>query len=200
MIKATLAKGGKETTQLHTDLSVFVLMPFTKTLNKRYEVIKCVVEKAGMRAERVDKQFFLREGITDRIIRQVENADVLAADLSSGNLNVMYEVGWAHAKNKLCIPLTNKPKEIPFDLKNRRHVIFDDLNDLKEKLAKELDALKVEAELSYDPSDDPECFVKTVTAIRPTGFHASTAASIRVRVRTSSELHRKRVRALTCSP
>ena len=46
-----------------------------------------------MRAERVDKQFFLREGITDRIIRQIESADVLVADLSSENLNVVYEVG-----------------------------------------------------------------------------------------------------------
>ena len=195
MIKAARAIAGKETAQRHMNLFVFVLMPFTKRLNKRYEVIKCVAEKAGMRAERVDKQFFLREGITDRIVRQIESADVLVADLSSENLNVVYEVGWAHAKSQLCIPLTDNPKKIPFDLKNKRHVIFGDLLDLKTRLARELEVLKAEAELSYDPNDS-ECFVKMVHTVRSTvSVQQSTAASIRVKVRTSSELHRKRVRA-----
>lgn len=196
MIKAALTKAGKETAQLHMNLFVFVLMPFKKGLNKRYEIIKSVVEKAGMHAERVDKQFFLREGITNRIIKQIESADVLIADLSSGNLNVMYEVGWAHAKSQLCIPLTGKPKRIPFDLKDKRHVIFGNLKDLKTQLARELEALQAEADLSYDLSD-PECFVKTVPVSRSQTIPArqSTAASIRVRVRTSSELHRRRVPA-----
>jgi hypothetical protein len=175
---------------------IFVLMPFKKSLNKRYEIIQRVVEEAGMRAERVDRQFFHRQGITDRIIQQIESADILVADLSSGNPNVMYEVGWAHAKSQLFIPLTNKPKKIPFDLKNKRHVIFGDLKDLKTKLARELEALKAEAELSYDPGD-PECFIKNVSMIRSQTILSgrSTAASIRVRVRTNSELHRKSVPA-----
>jgi hypothetical protein len=195
MTKTARAKSGKKIAQVSTNLFVFVLMPFTKRLNKRYEAIKFVVEKAGMLAQRVDREFFLREGITDRIIRQIESADVLVADLSSENLNVMYEVGWAHAKDQLCIPLTDDPKKIPFDIKDRRHVIFGSLKDLKAQLSRELEALRAEAELSYDPSDS-ECFVRTVRTIRPTvSVQQSTAVSIRVKVRTSSELHRKRVRA-----
>jgi len=177
-------------------LFVFVIMPFKKSLNKRYEAIKRAVEEAGMHAERVDKQFFLREGITNRIIRQIESADVLVADLSSGNPNVMYEVGWAHSKNQLCIPLTNEPTKIPFDLKDRRHVVFDSSKDLKKKLAKELEALKAEAELSYD-RQDPECFAKSVSVVRTQTSVSgqSTAASIRVRVKISSELHQRNVSA-----
>jgi hypothetical protein len=195
MIKAARPKSGKETTQLYANLFVFVLMPFAKRLNKRYQAIKCVAEKSGMRVDRVDKEFFLREGITDRIIRQIESADVLVADLTSKNLNVMYEVRWAHAKNQLCIPLTDNPEKIPFDIKDRRHVIFGSLMDLKTQLARELEALKAEAELSYDPRDS-ECFVKTVHTIRPiVSVQKSTAVSIRVKVRTSSELHRNGVRA-----
>jgi hypothetical protein len=107
----------------------------------------------------------------------------------------MYEVGWAHAKSQLCIPLTDEPKKIPFDLKDRRHVIFGGLKDLKTKLARELEALKSEAELSYDPND-PEC-LRTVPVTRTQTILSglSTAVSIRVKVSTNSELHQKRVPA-----
>src|ERR1700730_4192158 len=113
-------------------LFVFVLMPFDKKFNKRYELaIKCAIQDAGMRAERVDQQSFPRQGITDRIIKQIQDADILIADMSAKNPNVCYEVGYAHAKNKLCILLTNDPNAIPFDLKDRRHIVFSNLNDLK---------------------------------------------------------------------
>jgi hypothetical protein len=72
-------------------LLVFVLMPFTKKLNKRYkQAIKRAVQDAGMGAERVDKQSFHRQGVTDRIIQQIQDADFLIADMSGNNPNVLY--------------------------------------------------------------------------------------------------------------
>jgi hypothetical protein len=50
---------------------VVVLMPFTKTLKKRYERTISVSFNIGMGAERVDKQSFHRQGITDKIIQQI---------------------------------------------------------------------------------------------------------------------------------
>jgi hypothetical protein len=100
-------------------------------------------------------------------------------------------------KKPVMHPLTDNAQKIPFDLKDKRHVIFAGLFDLKTQLARELEALKAEAELSYDRSD-PECFVKTVHAVhvvQPATWGQSTAASIRVKIKTSSELRRQRVRA-----
>jgi nucleoside 2-deoxyribosyltransferase len=178
-------------------LFVFVLMPFKKSLNERYEkIIKPVVRDAGMRPERVDKQSFHRHGITEKIVQQIEDADILIADMSFNNPNVLYEVGIAHAKDKLCILLTDKPKAIPFDLKNKRHIVFCGAKNLKKKLRKDLKALQIEAELSFD-RNDTECLTDNVRVqvTKTSVVGQSIATSIRAKVRTGSELHQENVPA-----
>jgi nucleoside 2-deoxyribosyltransferase len=178
-------------------LFVFVLMPFKKSLNKRYvKVIAPVVRNAGMRVERVDKQSFHRQGITEKIVQQIEAADILIADVSGNNPNVLYEVGLAHAKDKLCILLTDNPEAIPFDLKNKRHIVFSGAKDLKNKLRKDLKALQIEAELSFD-LNDKECLTNSVpVTVTQTSVVAQwTATSIRAKVRSGSELYQEHVQA-----
>jgi nucleoside 2-deoxyribosyltransferase len=175
--------------------SVFVLMPFARKFNDRYSAIKRAVRDAEMQVERVDEQSFNRQGITDRIIQQIQDADILIADMSTNNLNVFYEVGYAHAKNKLCVLLTRDPTTIPFDLKNRRHIVFSGLNDLRAKLLSELKALKVEAELFFDITDR-ECFATVpVHLIKTEIVGASQATSIRAKVKTGSEIDQRNVSA-----
>lgn len=175
---------------------VFVLMPFGRTFNKRYKsAIKAAVHAAGMRAERVDKQSFHRQGITERIIQQIQDADILVADLSTNNPNVLYEVGYAYAKDKLCILLTKDAKSIPFDLKNKRHIVFSNLNDLKKKLSEDLEALKVEAELSFEINDDQCRAIVSVAIYETRTINNSQATSIRAKVKTGSKIERKNVSA-----
>jgi nucleoside 2-deoxyribosyltransferase len=101
----------------------FVLMPFDAAFDDLYRFgIKEPAERLGIMAERVDEQIY-SEGILERIYRQIELADIIIADMSGQNFNVFYEIGYAHAKSKLCIRLTKDPSDIPFDLKHRRHVI-----------------------------------------------------------------------------
>ena len=52
-----------------------------------------------IKAERVDEQIY-KEGILERIYRQIESADIIIADMSGQNPNVFYEVGYAHAKTR----------------------------------------------------------------------------------------------------
>src|ERR1700733_6908921 len=104
----------------------FVLMPFDSSFDDAYQLgIKdAVSEFDDMLAERVDEQIY-REGILERIYRQIELADIIVADMSGQNPNVFYEVGYAHAKGKLCILLTSNADDIPFDLKHQRHIVYD---------------------------------------------------------------------------
>ena len=128
-------------------LFAFILMPFDSSFNDVYKMgIKETAQSLGIKAERVDEQIF-QEGILDRIYRQIDVADIIVADMSGQNPNVFYEVGYAHAKNKLCILLTNNSKDIPFDLKHHRHIVYgDSISNLREMLVDELAWAKGEIE------------------------------------------------------
>lgn len=120
-------------------LFAFVLMPFDKEFGDTYLLgIKSTVEEFDMHAERVDEQVFHREWILERIYNQIDVADLIIADMSGRNPNVFYEVGYAHAKNKVCLLLTKDTADIPFDLKNHRHIVYRSILDLKKKLYKDL--------------------------------------------------------------
>jgi len=122
-----------------TKIFAFVLMPFDEAFNDIYKLgIKETATSLGMLAERVDEQIF-REGILERIYRQIEVADLILADMSGQNPNVFYEVGYAHAKGKLCILMTKDASDIPFDLKHHRHIVYgSSIEGLRKSLADEL--------------------------------------------------------------
>jgi nucleoside 2-deoxyribosyltransferase len=117
----------------------FVLMPFDKSFDDIYKMgIKETASSLDIIAERVDEQIF-QEGILDQIYRQIDAADIIIADMSGQNPNVFYEVGYSHAKEKICILLTNNTEDIPFDLKHHRHIVYgDSISNLRDMLTDEL--------------------------------------------------------------
>lgn len=95
-----------------------------------------------MAVTRIDEQTFT-ETMLIRIYSQIESARLIIADMTGMNANVFYEVGYAHAKNKKCILVTNDASDIPFDLKHHKHIVYGgSISNLKSKLYKELIALK----------------------------------------------------------
>lgn len=118
---------------------IFVLMPFAPNFDDLYKFgIKGAAQDIGAYAERVDEQLFT-EGILDRIFNQIDKADVIVADMTGRSANVFYEVGYAHALNKIVILLTQDADDIPFDLKHRQHIIYSGSIDiLRRELAERL--------------------------------------------------------------
>jgi hypothetical protein len=104
---------------------VFVLMPFDKEFDDIYALgIKKACENAGAYAERVDEQIF--EGrILERIYNQIAKADIIVADMTGRNPNVFYETGYAHALGKRVILLAQNISDIPFDLKDYPHIVYE---------------------------------------------------------------------------
>lgn len=140
------------------DLFAFVLMPFRPEFNDVYELgIKDTAAELGILAERVDEQFF-REGILERIYHQIEAADLIVADMSGQNPNVFYEVGYAHARRKLCILMTKDISNIPFDLAHHRHIVYgSSIAELKKKLREELDWARTEIMKLHSCGIEVEC-------------------------------------------
>ncbi|MBF0539640.1 MAG: hypothetical protein HQL03_15465 [Nitrospirae bacterium] len=66
---------------------------------------------------------------------------MIIADMTGKNANVFYEVGYAHASGKEVILLTQKAEDIPVDLRNFNHIVYDGkLYILKEELEKRVTA------------------------------------------------------------
>ena len=120
---------------------VLVLMPFDEGFNNLYKSIKTAIEGAGADCERVDEQIF-GEQIMQRVYEQIYRADIVVAEVSEPNRNVFYEVGYAHALGKTTILLKRKAVDIPFDLKDYPHVIYDqDISKLKKQLQDRVEQL-----------------------------------------------------------
>jgi hypothetical protein len=63
--------------------------------------------------------------ITDHVIAEILESDLVVADLSFLNANVFYELGIAHAEGKPVIHIADRETKLPFDNIGYRAVLFD---------------------------------------------------------------------------
>jgi len=108
--------------------SCFVMMPFSAPYRGYYDVtFNPAVESAGLRAVRADD--ITTPGIiVNQIWTAIRSAAVCLAELTTSNVNVMYELGLAHALGKPVIQVVQDMNSIPFDLRHLRHVVYDTSN------------------------------------------------------------------------
>ena len=120
------------------ELFVFILMPFEPEFDGIYaNLILPALESEDCRVQRADS-FVNQQNILKDIIQNIEKADLIIADLTSLNPNVMYELGIAHALSKPTILLTQTLQELPFDLRSYRAIAYatsyDKVKDLQKNL------------------------------------------------------------------
>jgi hypothetical protein len=89
----------------------------TLDLDKTYRIIiKKAVEEAGLECIRADS--FVRSGVIDKPMYELlHKADIVIADLSTSNLNAIYELGVRHAlRPYTTIVIAEKLFKFPFDI------------------------------------------------------------------------------------
>jgi len=118
---------------------VLVLMPFDPAFDDEYKLaIKPACESAGAYAERVDEQIST-DNILERIYHQIARADLLIAEMTGRNVNVLYETGYAHARDRPVILLAQNPDDIPAELRNFPSIIHHGrLTTLRSELEQEV--------------------------------------------------------------
>lgn len=124
-----------------TKPKIFVIMPFGDTFFEAYEMIKNHFENRFdfSNAAAEDNQ----QNILSDIFPPIYQADIILADLTGLNPNVMYELGVAHTFGKKTIIITQDELEkLPFDLKQYRakkySTYFKSFMELLEYLDKNL--------------------------------------------------------------
>lgn len=174
----------------------FVLMPFDSGFDDIYKFgIKETASSLGIRAERVDEQLY-HEGILDRIYNQINLADIIIADMTGRNANVFYEVGYAHAKGKLCLHLTQEATDIPFDLQHHRHIVYgNSIAKLKSELAENLEWAKLEVE-NYRKSLIRVSTKDISATLKKSQYYATGVLNFRIDLFNDSEKASEEIEAL----
>ncbi|MEA2175774.1 MAG: hypothetical protein QOD00_3366 [Blastocatellia bacterium] len=116
----------------------FVLMPFQERFFCVYEeAILPALNSAGLRGIHAGEIFDNREIIED-IWESICTARLIIADVTGRNPNVFYELGVCHTLGKEVIVLTQNCNDVPFDIRHRRFLEYDEtkLHTLKTKLEK----------------------------------------------------------------
>lgn len=113
-------------------LNIFVAMPFRSDFHDVYKFcIESAAKKLNIDCIRLDHQIFTSEVIQE-IKKSIIKADFVVADISGGNANVCYEVGFAHAKRgKKVVLISNSIEDTPFDIQSFNIYEYD-RNNLSE--------------------------------------------------------------------
>lgn len=123
-------------TSVEDDL-VFVLTPFHPLYEETYETISNVCREIGMRCLRGDEEY-VQGDLLSHILRLIARSRLIIANIDGRNPNVFYELGLAHALDKTTVLVGQSQFDIPFDLRTKKLVLYDDQADLHQLLRKEL--------------------------------------------------------------
>jgi hypothetical protein len=116
----------------------FVVMQLSGFEELYSDVIRPVTESFKLKPYRADEKFG-PGNILEDIVRGIETAQVVIAEVTPTNENVFYEVGYAHALKKPTILLAEEGKKLPFDLSGYRCIFYENSIGGKQRIIKALD-------------------------------------------------------------
>jgi hypothetical protein len=120
---------------------VFVIMPFSEEWSaSTYAMIRQAVDSIDLpspiEVTRAD-DIRVPGRITDQIMQEINLADVVVADITKQNPNVMWELGYAYALGKPTIILNQHIEQSPFDLADHRQIIYSEASESTEAIIRE---------------------------------------------------------------
>nr|VFJ56215.1 MAG: TIR domain-containing protein [Candidatus Kentron sp. FM]VFJ59002.1 MAG: TIR domain-containing protein [Candidatus Kentron sp. FM]VFK11939.1 MAG: TIR domain-containing protein [Candidatus Kentron sp. FM] len=103
----------------------FVLMQINEIFDEYYrEVYAPAIIDAGFKPMRA-QGLFGTGTVMEQIWEQIHKANVLIADISDRNPNVLYELGLVHAQYKPVVLTAGSMEDVPFDISHSRTFVYD---------------------------------------------------------------------------
>lgn len=121
---------------------VFYLTPFSNESQSTFKIVKEVCLDSGLNILRGDEEF-VKGDIFTHIIKQIAKARIIIANIDGKNANVFYELGIAHAIGKAVI-LISRSYNAPFDIQSNRIICYENDEQLRESLFKQISKALVE--------------------------------------------------------
>ncbi|WP_338598190.1 hypothetical protein [Clostridium baratii] len=148
-----------------TNMKCFIITPIDKEgsdINRKAmgvlnSVIRLVLEDSGFKRENIKAASDIAEvgSINNQIMSSIYSADLIVANLTGLNANVMYELAIAQCLCKPIIHICEEGTLLPFDIKDLRTIFYiNDLygaSELKQKFKKMLDSISFNEEYKDYP-------------------------------------------------
>lgn len=124
-----------------SERDVFVIMSFSREQRDAYNLaIAPTLKRLRLRPRRIDEVQH-NATVTVEIVRHIERALFVVADLTGERPNVYYEVGYAHRANKEVVLLARKGTAIHFDVAAINRIDYEDFTELVDALEKRVRAI-----------------------------------------------------------
>lgn len=128
---------------------------FRKAKGVIESVIKPVLEKNGFSYIKPSYEINVSGMISSQIINRIIDDDLVVANLTGNNPNVMYELCLRHVSAKPIIHICEEGTVLPFDIKDSRTIFYRNdmlgVNELKEKLNLFLCSMNYDIEYRSNP-------------------------------------------------
>jgi hypothetical protein len=106
-------------------LDIFVLMPFTAELKTVFDDhIRKTAMQLNLTIQKADDMLGSRDIMHD-IWQNICNSRLVIADCTGRNPNVFYEIGVAHCVGTPVLLITQRPDDVPFDLRAIRYLSYE---------------------------------------------------------------------------
>jgi len=150
-------------------------------------VIAPACDEHNLEAVRAD-QIAVSGEITEQVFRHLYEDEVVIADVSGGNPNVMYELGLRHTRDLLTIQI-GEYGQLPFDLEAVRTIKFSrserGLIDARKQLSR---ALAVGLAEGGDPVTATRIWMRQQQAMQPSTQEATENAVVHISTESMGEI------------
>jgi Domain of unknown function (DUF4062) len=110
-------------------LRCFLSTPFSGFIEVRQAIAEAL-RRVGVQPLLVEDLKAEARSVVEVLQDQIQNADFIIADVTGGNPNVLYEVGFAHALKKPVLPIVQKIDSAPPAIVHSYLLFIYDVNDL----------------------------------------------------------------------
>ncbi len=125
---------------------IFIAMPFDEKYEDHFSAIIEVCNELkntynSIEYFRMDMHIGESVDIPHEIEKNILECGLFICDLSEINANVYYELGVADALKKKIIIIAPKGNNLPFDIRNRKAILFKNNTELKKRLRNDIKAI-----------------------------------------------------------
>lgn len=105
-------------------MRIFLVTSQVRDFEDVFQMVTQAAEYNGHSIVRIDHMFSVGNS-TEQIQKEIQKSDLVIADISGRNANVMFELGFAISSNVPVLPISQRGESTPFEIQTFKTIIYD---------------------------------------------------------------------------